>query len=328
VNRLILDTDPGVDDAMAIAFALAHPDIELLALTTVFGNTSVESATLNAQHVLEVFGARDVAVARGAAAPRVQSPHPYPDFVHGIDGLGNVRPDAAATFTPDARHARPDERDAADFIIDTARAMPGELVLVAIGPLSNIAEALAREPALPELVRELVIMGGTLDEPGNVSPLAEANFWNDPHAADEVFAVDWPTSVVGLDVTHRIMLGDAHLAQLRDEAGATGELIWASSRFYVDFYTARAASARRECAMHDAAALVHVVAPDAFEHVTGGVRVVGDGIAIGQLALDRTGHDYPEPHWAGRPRAAVCTGVEADRVRELFLDTVVRHHRR
>lgn len=330
-HPLILDTDPGVDDTMAIAFALAHPDIDLLALTTVFGNTTVEFATRNAQYVLDVLGARDVAVARGAAAPRVQPAHPPPDFVHGGDGLGNVypaSPEGAVPTAPDARHARVDERDAADLIVATARARPGELVLVAVGPLTNVAEALAREPRLPELVRELVVMGGSVDEPGNVSPLAEANFWNDPHAADEVFAADWPASVVGLDVTHRIMLDDAHLARLRDGAGATGDLIWRSSRFYVDFYSARANNGRRECAMHDAAALVHVVAPDAFERVAGGARVVTEGIAVGQLALDRTGHDYPEPHWAGRPPTRACVGVDAERVRAIFLDTIVAHHRR
>ena len=325
---LVLDTDPGIDDAMAIAFALCHPGIELLGLTTVFGNASVEFTTRNARHVLESFGASDVAVARGAAVPRVQAPHPYPEFVHGADGLGNVYPDGEVALAAGARHARVDPRDAAGFIVETARARPGELVLVAIGPLTNVAEALAREPALPSLVRELVVMGGTLDEPGNVSPLAEANFWNDPHAADEVFAADWPATVVGLDVTHRIMIGDDHLARLRDEAGESGRLIWESSRFYIDFYTARAGDGRRACAMHDAAALVHVVAPDAFAHVSGGARVVAEGIAVGQLALDRTGHDYPEPHWTGRPPTAVCVGVDAERVRELFLDTIARHHRR
>ena len=328
MHRLILDTDPGVDDAMAIAFALCHPEIELVGLTTVFGNASIDVTTRNAQYVLDTFGASDVAVARGAAAPRVQAPHPYPDFVHGADGLGNVYPESPPPLDAAARHARVEPADAADFIVAAARATPGELVLVAIGPLTNIAEALARAPELPSLVRELVVMGGALEEPGNVSPLAEANFWNDPHAADAVLGADWPATVVGLDVTHRIMVSDEHLARLRDGAALSGELIWRSSRFYVDFYSARAGDGLRACAMHDAAALVHVVMPEAFEHATGGARVVPDGIAVGQLALDRLGHDYPVRHWAGRPPIAVCTAVDAERVREAFLDTIVHHHRR
>ena len=328
MHRVILDTDPGIDDAMAIAFALCHPDIELLALTTVFGNVSVEQSTRNARYLLECFGADEVAVARGAAVPSVQAPLPHAHFVHGADGLGNVHPAEELHYRAGTRHARLARSEAADFIVETAREMPGELVLVAIGPLTNVAAALAREPELPSLVRELIVMGGALDEPGNVSPLAEANFWNDPHAADAVFGADWPATVVGLDVTHRIMVHDEHLAQLRDEAGETGDLLWRSSRFYVDFYAARAGDGVRACAMHDAAALVHVIMPEAFERVTGGARVVPDGMAAGQLALDRSGHDYPMPHWSGRPGTAVCTAVDAARVRACFLEAIVRRHRR
>ena len=328
MHRLILDTDPGIDDAMAIAFALCHPDIDLIALTTVFGNTDVEQSTRNARYLLERFGAEEVAVARGAALPSVQAPLPHADFVHGADGLGNVRPAEEPRYRDGARHASLARSDAADFIVETAREMPGELVLVAVGPLTNIAEALGREPELPSLVRELVIMGGALEEPGNVSPVAEANFWNDPHAADAVLGADWPATVVGLDVTHRIMVHDEHLAHLREAAGETGDLLWQSSRFYVDFYAARAGDGIRACAMHDAAALVHVVMPEAFERLGGGARVIPDGMAVGQLTLDRFGHDYPVPHWSGRPTTAVCTSVDAERVRECFLDAIVRHHRR
>jgi len=138
MHKIILDTDPGVDDAMAIAYAFCHPDIELLALTTVFGNISVEYATRNAQYVLESFGASDVAVARGA-------------FVHGDDGLGNCYPHTEVALTPTSRHATIEPDDAADYINAAARAQPGEISLVAVGPLTNIALALARAPELPSL---------------------------------------------------------------------------------------------------------------------------------------------------------------------------------
>ena len=336
-HPMIIDTDPGVDDAMAIAYALARPDVELLGLTTVFGNTSAELATRNALWLLERFGATGVPVARGAAVPRAQSPHPHPDFVHGADGLGNVHPDGARTV-PEGAAGRGapgvDALDAADFIVRAARARAGEITLVAIGPLTNLAEALAREPALPDLVRSLVIMGGAVTEPGNVSPVAEANFWNDPHAADEVLARDWPTTIVGLDVTHRIMLGDADLDRLGREAGETGRTLRAASRFYVDFYTARAAerdpaaAERPACAMHDAAAVACALMPDAFGTVSGAARVVTDGIAAGQLALDRTGAAYAVPHWTDRAPVAACTSVDAARVHADFLDAIVAGHRR
>ena len=334
---LVIDTDPGVDDAMAIAYALARPEVELVGLTTVFGNTSAELATRNARWLLERFGAPEVPVARGAAVPRVQAPLPHPEFVHGADGLGNTHPDGARAVPAGvAERGAPgvEDEDAADFIVRAARARPGEVTIVAIGPLTNLAEALAREPALPDLVRSLVIMGGAITEPGNVSPVAEANFWNDPHAADETLSRNWPTTIVGLDVTHRIMLADADLDRLGRDGGETGATLRAASRFYVDFYTARAAeldpaaAASPACAMHDAAAVACALMPDAFETLSGAARVVPDGVAVGQLALDRKGVAYPVAHWEGRPRVAACTGVDAARVHADFLDTILAGRRR
>jgi len=329
---LIIDTDPGCDDAMAIAYALAHPELNLVGLTTVFGNTTVAKTTRNARWLLERFGAREVAVAQGAAVPLVQQPLPTAEFVHGDDGIGNTY-DADESLSPVARHSRELDTDAADFIIDTARRSPGTLRLVAIGPLTNIAEALRREPELPALVHSLVIMGGTVDEPGNVTPLAEANFYNDPHAADEVLSRDWPVCLIGLDVTHRIMIKDSDLDRLGAEAGRTGELIRASSRFYVDFYTrqgaardAHAGGAQPACAMHDAAAVIYLVAPDAFVTVTGGARVVPEGMAAGQLALDRTGYRYARNDWDDREPVSACMSVDAPRVLADFIDTLVAGH--
>jgi len=343
MHKVILDTDPGVDDTMAIAYALAHPDIQLLALTTVFGNTNIDFATRNAQYVLDVLGATDVAVAKGAAVPLVQAARPHADFVHGADGLGNQYPGSdhhlaaseAAPLNKQARHATVENSDAADFIINAARAQPGEITVVAVGPLTNIAEAYRREPQLPSLLADLVIMGGSVDEPGNMSPLAEANFVNDPHAADELFAAHWPATIVGLDVTHRIMIGDSDLQQLNQQAGRTGALIWNTSRFYVNFYTTRGAAkeavdngAEPMCAMHDAAAIAYVLIPDAFEVLSGGARVVPDGMAIGQLAVNRKRADYPISHWQDRPDTAVCMAVDSQRVREHFLQSLIDHHLR
>jgi len=342
MHKIILDTDPGVDDAMAIAYALAHPDIDLLALTTVFGNINIDFATRNAQYILDTLGANSVAVAKGAAIPGVQSPLPHADFVHGADGLGNQYPGSrpghpaasAAALRSDARHAKLEPLDAADYIIDSARSAPGQITLVAVGPLTNIAEAFRREPELPNMVAGLVIMGGTVDEPGNVSPVTEANFLNDPHAADAVFAADWPATIVGLDVTHRIMLSDSHLQRLADETGRSGQLIWQTSRFYVDFYTrnrgtelATDQEAEPQCAMHDAAAIAYVLLPEAFTVEQGAARVVQDGIAVGQLALDRKGYAYAVPHWQNRPATRVCMAVDADRVRNHFLQTLIEYHR-
>ena len=138
MQALIIDTDPGVDDAMAIAFALAHPDLELLALTTVFGNVSVEQATQNALSILDYLGAEHIPVAAGAAIPIEQKPLPHPDFVHGADGLGNIN------LPQSGRQAH--SLSAAEFIVKSANDRPGEISLVAIGPMTNVQLALQIDP--------------------------------------------------------------------------------------------------------------------------------------------------------------------------------------
>lgn len=330
MHKVILDTDPGIDDAMAIAYALAHPDIELLALTTVFGNVSVEKSTRNAQYILDVFGALNVDVAKGASVPVTQSPLPHAEFVHGDDGIGNCYPTTEVKLNASAQHANLHNLSAADYIIDQARKHPGEITLIAVGPLTNVALALAKEPTLPTLVKQLIVMGGTVDEPGNVTPLAEANFFNDPHAADQLLAHDWPMVVVGLDVTHKVMITDTHLATLRDKAGATGEFLWLSSRFYIDFYTNKGAAKNADepqCAMHDAAAIAYLVEPSAFALQSGSARVIEDGVAAGQLALDRCGYQYATDDWSNRAVTnSACMGVDAGRVLNSFIDTIVEHH--
>lgn len=328
-HQVILDTDPGVDDAMAIALCIAHPEIELLALTTVFGNVSVDQSTRNAQYVLDVFGATNVSVAKGLGKPIVQPPLPHSESVHGGDGLGNCW-DASRVLNKQAKHAELDSLPAAEYIIAQAKQHPGQITLIAIGPLSNVAKALEIEPKLPELLRSLIIMGGALDEPGNVSPVAEANFLNDPHAADQVLAVDWPACVIGLDVTHRIMVTDTHLGTLRDKAGETGKLLWDSSRFYVDFYVGKGAAKDSEepaCAMHDAAAVLYLLMPKAFDLITGRTRVVDSGIAVGQLTCDRKGYEYALPHWkGGTSNTAIATAVNDESVRQEFLNCLINHH--
>lgn len=318
--KVIIDTDPGIDDAQAIAYAVAEPHLDLLGLTTVFGNVSVELATRNALILTELLGAEDVVVAAGADKPLVGDRLPAPDFVHGSDGLGNLN------LADPACH--PDARSAAGFIIDMANQYPGEVVVIAVGPLTNIAAALSEDPGLPDKLRELIVMGGTVDEPGNVSPVTEANFLNDPHAADAVLSANWPATLIGLDVTHQILLHDEHLDGLRRHAGAVGQFLWDSSRFYVDFYSQRAlqaGNAGRYCAMHDATAVVYLLERTAFKCAAGPARVVPDGIAVGQLIIDRKGNADESGHWQGRPHVSAAMTVDASRVRDAFLATVTEH---
>ncbi|MFT5573321.1 MAG: inosine-uridine nucleoside N-ribohydrolase [Cryomorphaceae bacterium] len=322
MHKIIIDTDPGIDDAQAIAFAIAHPEIKLVGLTTVFGNAQVALTTRNALKILEVFGQPDIPVAAGASQPLEQPRFPEPDFVHGSDGIGNLNlspPNAIASSI-----------SAAEFIVQQASLAPGEITVVAIGPLTNIALALELDPQLPSKLKQLVVMGGTVDEPGNVTPLAEANFINDPHAADRVLAHDWPCVIIGLDVTLKTLLTDGHLGQLRDHGSAMGKFLWDSSRFYIDFYTSRFTRTELAptvpcCAMHDASAVVYVVIPDAFELVGGPARVIEEGVATGQLAIDRKAEPYVLPHWDNRPTTYAAIGVKSDQVVDVFLQTLLNY---
>jgi inosine-uridine nucleoside N-ribohydrolase len=317
-HKVIIDTDPGIDDVQAIAFAIAHKNIELLALTTVFGNADVKTTTRNALSTLEVLDSESVQVAEGAESPLSTNRLDAPDFVHGIDGLGNI-----ALAVP---QKVVENMSAAELIVEYVNRQPGEISLVAIGPLTNLALALELDPGLASKVKQVVVMGGTVIAPGNVTPLAEANFINDPHAADIVLGAGWPITIIGLDVTMKVSLFDSDLANVREKHPSVGEFIWNSSRHYVDFYKAHYPQEREvdpSTPMHDASALVYLVEPSLFELVSGPARVICEGIAIGQLAIDRSNRKFELPDWENRPTINAAVGVQGPQVKDVFVDTLL-----
>src|SRR5215469_3283288 len=194
-RQVILDCDPGIDDAFAIAFACGHPGLELAGLTTVAGNVGLERTTANALSVLEFLGHPGIPVAAGSPAPLLR---PFSDArdVHGETGLGGAR-------LPVAR-GRAADVHAVDFLIREISAAPGVVTLVATGPLTNIALAVRRYPPLVQQVADFVIMGGSAGR-GNTTPAAEFNIWCDPEAAAIVFGAGWRVTMVGLDVTHQAL---------------------------------------------------------------------------------------------------------------------------
>jgi inosine-uridine nucleoside N-ribohydrolase len=314
-HKVIYDTDPGVDDAMALVFQALHPDIELLGLTSVFGNATIETTTRNARLLAGRFAA-GVPVAQGAAAPlKRRAPEPLA-WIHGDNGLGNIALDTAQAAALDARPAH-------RFMIDTVRAHPGEVTLLAVGPLTNLALALADDPRIAALVKQVVIMGGAFGTDGvlgNVTPAAEANILGDPDAADIVLGAAWPVAIVGLDVTQRTIMSHAYLAALRDRGGPAGQFVWDVSRHYEAFHEQSAQLAG--IYVHDSSAVAFVLAPQLFKTRSGPVRVLTDGIAVGQTIQKPSTMPVPAPAWDNRPDCQVCVEVDVPGMLALYERTI------
>lgn len=315
MKRVIFDTDIGIDDAMALLFLHYSPDVQLEAICTVAGNASLANVTRNALYVCERFQI-DAPVHSGAASPVAGAlSTAHPDFVHGGNGLGNLQ------FADPARGTASD--DAASAIIELARRHPREMSIVAVGRLTNLARALEQCPELPALLGEVVVMGGVFlrrDHVGNVSPVAEANIAGDPTAADIVLGSGIRTTVVGLDVTQETRMDEAFIASLRREAGDAGEFIHAITRFYFDFY--EGVNGGRVCPIHDSSAVACLLAPQLYGRERGPVRVVRDGIAMGQTILGPHPERYASDAWLARPSCEVCVEVDAEGVRALYLATL------
>jgi len=318
--KVIFDTDPGVDDAMALYFALAHPAIELIGITTTFGNVSVQQAATNALYLTEIAGCQ-VPVTLGVAVPWFKPPEAPPAHIHGADGLGNL-----GARQPVRRALDP--RSSAQFIVEMARAHPGEIALVAVGPLGNLSLALMLEPQLPLLLREVIVMGGTIAEPGNVSPVAEANIWNDPHAADLVFTAGWKITMVGLDVTHKVVTTLEQFQRIADHhRHLATDTLFKAVEFYARFYSGlyRQIASTPGCFAHDLLAFIYLVQPDLFTTSTKAVRVATEGLAQGQTIMNQRDFiDYPHPGWEKRqPRTQVCLQVDAPGCVALFEQTLL-----
>ncbi len=285
---LLLDCDTGVDDALAILYALLTPGVEVCGIGSVWGNVPVEHATANSLRLVELVGA-DVPVATGAAGPLTGRPPTFAPHVHGDDGQGNVGL-APPTGTPVAEPA-------AAQIVRLARERPGEIDLVAVGPLTNLALALALEPHLPSLVRSVTVMGGAAEAPGNVTPAAEANIWCDPEAASAVVGAGWPITLVPLDVTMHVLLTEGHRRLLQERGTPASVLAARITDFYFDFFAAFAFGYR--CSpMHDVLAVAYATGelePRAAPLVDVIVDT-GDGPGRGQTICDTRGQyrGYPE----------------------------------
>jgi purine nucleosidase len=290
-ERIIIDCDPGVDDAAAILLAFGSREVEILGITAVAGNIPLEKTEANARLICELANRTDIPVFQGCGRPLL-----YPKragvTVHGEDGLGDIglpKPTSS-----------PAERTAVQFIIDQVRAAPGEVTLAVLGPMTNIAVALSIDPGIAPLIRRIVFMGGAAFCSGNIKERAEFNFYFDPHAAQAVMASGIPMVMFGLDVTHKAIITQERTARLK-RLGRVGGII-------ADMLNAYGAG---DPCLHDPCVIAYLIEPEIFSGVHGFVEVdCASPIAIGQSVVSVTQREL-----AGRaPNCLVMTEVDHDRL--------------
>ena len=274
-KRIIIDTDPGVDDALTFLLAFASPEIQLEALTTTHGNVTIEKATRNALAILELGHASHIPVARGSVVPLVQ-PLLVSAHVHGESGIGNAQlPEPKSSPVP---------QHAVDYLIGRILAEPGELSIYPIGPLTNIAMAIRKEPRFASAVKELVIMGGAILEYGNITPQAEFNIYADPHAAHIVFHSGVPITLIPLDVTHKCLLTQKHVDRLMQISSPISRFIRDGTEIYAKF---SAEFGYAGCALHDPLTLATVLAPQLLTLREYYVDVdISGGVSMGKTFAD------------------------------------------
>lgn len=305
-KRVILDTDPGIDDSLAILLALASPELQLEAVTVTSGNCSTAQGTINALSVLELAAADQVPVAPGVEVPLIQPLLTAPE-THGHTGLGYARL-AAPRRRPASQHA-------VDLLIERLLAAPGEITLVAVAPLTNLALAIRREPRIVTAVKEVIIMGGAIRHEGNTTPLAEFNVYVDPHAAHIVYHSGMPITLVPLDVTYQCVLTQADVDRLLAINSPITRFVADATRFYMEFHDEY--QGIQGCVINDPLALALTFAPDLVEttplHVTIDLH--------SEISLGKTMADFYNT-WQKPPNMHVALKVQARRFIDLFIERI------
>ncbi|KAL6275079.1 hypothetical protein ACE6H2_025771 [Prunus campanulata] len=314
-KKIIIDTDPGIDDAMAIFVALQSPEVEVIGLTTIYGNVYTTLATRNALHLLEVAGRTDIPVAEGSHVTITKGTKlRIADFVHGADGLGNQN------FPPPK--GKPIEQSAAAFLVEQANLYPGKVTVVALGPLTNIALATQLEPAFAKNIGQIVLLGGAFAVNGNVNPAAEANIFGDPDAADMVFTSGADILGVGINVTHQVVLTDADREKLARSNGKFAQYLCKILDVYFSYH--RDAYSTKGVYLHDPTALLAAVNPSLITYTEGVVRVQTNGITRGLTILYNKQKRFGEvTEWSDKPTVKVAVTVDAPAVVNLVMERLM-----
>ncbi|KAG2320238.1 hypothetical protein Bca4012_053461 [Brassica carinata] len=314
-KKIIIDTDPGIDDAMAIFVALKSPEVDVIGLTTIYGNVYTTLATRNALHLLEVAGRTDIPVAEGTHKTILNGTKlRVADFVHGKDGLGNQN------FPPP--NGKPIEKSAPEFLVEQAKLHPGEITVVALGPLTNIALAVQLDPEFSKNVGQIVLLGGSFAVNGNVNPASEANIFGDPEAADIVFTCGADIIAVGINVTHQVVM----TADDRDKlASSNGKLAQYLCKILGLYYSYHLDSYEiKGVYLHDPTTIIAAFLPSLFTYTEGVVRVQTDGITRGLTLLYNNQKRFEEEtEWSDKPSVKVAVTVDAPAVLKLIMDRLM-----
>ncbi|MFN8525613.1 MAG: nucleoside hydrolase [Chloroflexota bacterium] len=307
MKKVIIDTDPGIDDCAALFFALAGGQLDVLMLTTVFGNSTTDNTTRNALRILEAADRTDIPVYRGASKPLLREPTLAPQ-VHGEDGMGDVLQGEPRLKATPGR--------AVDKIIEAVLRHEGDVDLLALGPLTNVALAISIEPAVAKAVRSLVVMGGAVRTRGNVTPVATANLANDPEAAAIVYRSGAPIVQIGMDVCRPTLIADDLLDEIRDAGTPMTEML-TEVEPHITAYYRRAEGVSGGTHFNDLPATAYLVVPELFktEHLPVRIETTGT-LSYGQTVVDWRGR------WGMAPNATVALEVEARKLAELFTQTL------
>jgi purine nucleosidase/pyrimidine-specific ribonucleoside hydrolase len=315
---VLIDTDPGIDDALALILALRSEELSVRAITTVAGNVPVELTTRNAFRILSLLSIpHSLPVAQGASGPLTR-PLLSARHVHGEDGLGNLdrlrAPDGSPLYPEPA--IKLVSNDGPGLILETIQRWPDEMVVIALGPLTNLAIALQRDPVIMRKVREIVVMGGAIAVPGNVSPVAEFNFYVDPEAAHRVLAAGLPIRLVPLDVTHHVILRpDLIERRMAGRHDPVSRFVWAMTRAGLEF--AQQAEGVDGLTLHDPLAVAVALDPSLVTMRDLFVDVETEGsLTRGMAVVDRR----PPARARTAPNCQVAMTVDVDRVIAKFLE--------
>ena len=299
-RKVIIDCDPGIDDSLALLLALNSPELDVIGITIVSGNVPANQGAKNALKVLKLLKREDIKVYIGERTPLVRELVTAED-THGEDGLGETNYEEADIEI---------NYNGIDFILDSAK--EGNVSIIALGPLTNLAKALEKDPNSFNMIEEIVSMGGAFKSHGNCSQVAEFNYWVDPHSVKNIFDKSKvPFSMVGLDVTREIVLTPNLIEVINQFGGEIGKFIVDITRFYVDFHWKQERTLG--CVINDPLAVAYFIDRSICEGFTSYLDIVVDGIAMGQTLVD-VGEFYRKEH-----NGLVLTKVDSKKFMEMFL---------